>query len=85
MDICENDEKLKALQKDYKEQNIILLKTDITKREIIDKTFKEIMEKFNRIDIVVNSAGILKETDVEATINTNLVRGFGHILFLFLL
>lgn len=73
LDICDNDEKLKALQKDYKTQNIILLKTDITKRETIDKTFKDIISKFNHIDIVVNSAGILKETDVEATINTNLI------------
>jgi len=73
IDIVNDVDKLKALQKDFKDQNIILLIADITKRDSIDKTFKEIIATFKQIDIVVNSAGILKEKDVEATINTNLI------------
>lgn len=74
VDIQPNDKMLKRLQENFKEQNIILAITDITKRESIENTFKEINEQFKRIDIVVCGAGILNEKDPVATITVNVVR-----------
>lgn len=73
VDILPNDKKLKTLQDSFKEQNIILLIADITKRDSIEKLFKELIEKFQRIDIVVCGAGILNEKNPTATINVNVV------------
>lgn len=74
MDIFDNKEKVEALKRDFRHANVILLVTDITKRDIVERTLKIIFERFKRIDIVVNSAGILKETEIDLVLNTNLVR-----------
>lgn len=79
LDIVDNKEKIEPLKREFREANIVLIKTDITKKDIIDRTFKDVFDRFRRIDIVVNSAGILCESDIELTLNTNLV-----MLFLFL-
>lgn len=73
LDIFDNKEKVESLKREFRHANIILLVTDITKKEIIERTFKVILERFKRIDIVVNSAGILRESEMDTVINTNLV------------
>lgn len=76
LDIVDDKERIEPLKRDFREANIILLKTDISKKDVIERTFKEVFDRFRRIDIVVNSAGILRESDIELTINTNLVGYF---------
>lgn len=82
MDIFDNKEKVESLKREFRQANIILLVTDITKKDIIERTFKVVLERFKRIDIVVNSAGILRESEMDLVINTNLV--FISKLFFFI-
>lgn len=73
LDIFDNKDKIEALKREFRHANIILLVTDISKRDIIERTYKVIIERFKHIDIVVNCAGLLKESDIDLVINTNLV------------
>lgn len=41
----------------------------------MEETFKKIATNFGQIDILVNSAGIFKDSDIETTLNVNL-KGF---------
>lgn len=74
LDVREDEEKLVQLQNKFTAANIIFLVTDITKRDVLEQTFKTVLEKFQQIDVVVNSAGILREKDLELVVATNLVR-----------
>lgn len=73
LDIVDDKQRIEPLKRDFRDANIILLKTDISKKDVIEHTFKEVFDRFRRIDIVINSAGILRESDIESTVNTNLV------------
>lgn len=56
------------------------IKADVSKVDEVEAMFKSVMEKYGRIDIVVNNAGIIKDNliirmtdeDFDAVINTNL-------------
>lgn len=61
------------MQRDFENQNVILLIVDVTKRESVEKAFNEVIREFNRIDLLINSAAILNEKEVEAVLNTNVV------------
>lgn len=58
----------------------IAIKTDITKNEEVEQMIQQTMEKFGRIDILINNAGILgtytimdmKEVDLDRTLDVNL-------------
>lgn len=73
VDICDIGEKSKELQKEFPNQNIAFFEVDVSKRDSVDTAFKQVIEKFNRIDLLINSAGILKEMDAEATLLVNAV------------
>lgn len=45
----------------------------MTSRLEVERSFKEICLKFGRLDIVVNSVGVIDENDIEGTIGVNLV------------
>ena len=45
--------------------DFLIVKLDVTKRESIKNVVKQIMKKYDRIDIVVNNAGINKPADFE--------------------
>ena len=73
---------LEATKKEIEETgaDILFFKADVTKKEEIDNLIKEIMNKFGRIDVLVNNAGITKdmlllrmqEEDFEKVIDVNL-------------
>ena len=73
-----NEEKLKEVFKDIKEGYYI--KCDLSKKEEIDKFLNEIKNREERIDVLVNNAGItkdnlilrLKDDDFEEIVNVNL-------------
>lgn len=60
------------LLKKFPKADIIYIKTDITNKDELENSFKNVISKFKSIDIVVNSAGVLKECDIELTLNINL-------------
>lgn len=74
LDVANNEESVQQLKNEFQQANIVLFLTDITKRDDVELTFKRILERFQRIDIVVNCAGLVREMDLNRTMNVNLVR-----------
>lgn len=72
-----SEEQALELQKEY---NIDIFKADITKREEVEKTVKYCIDKYGKIDVLINNAGIsqiklfteITDEDWENIINTNL-------------
>lgn len=74
----------KALEEELKLQNsniqVLLIKTDVTSYEDSENMVKQIIDKFGRIDVLVNNAGItkdsllmrMKEEDFDKVIQVNL-------------
>jgi len=56
------------------------LKADITRKEDVDRMFKEILDRFGHLDVLVNNAGIIRDTplmlmsdkDWDSVLETNL-------------
>lgn len=80
LDIADNKENIEQLKDEFGHATIVVLLTDITKRDIVEQAFKTILERFHQIDIVINCAGIFCEESIERTINVNLVC-FDHMAF----
>jgi len=73
LDLGDPKNVIPSLQNSYKNQNILFIKTDVTKKEEVKSAFAQVAAKFNFIDFVVACAGILRERDYELTINVNLL------------
>jgi len=69
-----------SLQNSYRNQNVIFIKTDVTRKEQVKSAFAEVISKFEFIDFVVGSAGIVREKDYELTLNVNLI-GLLHTIY----
>lgn len=79
-------EKAKELQEELKKENIEIdiFKADVSKREEVKKLVEYTLEKYKKIDILINNAGISEyklftdETDEDwkRVINTNLYSAF---------
>lgn len=65
---------LKTLNNEFSGKYIIYLKTDISKLEQIERAFDSVVEKFGNIDVVINTAGIFNDRDVNGTLLINVVR-----------
>lgn len=76
MDLDDSKNVTQSLQSKYSNQNVVFIKTDVTKKEQVQSAFAEVVSKFSFIDLVVANAGILRERDYEETVNVNLVRCF---------
>lgn len=71
---------LVALEKEFENVEVLFVKTDVTSYESCENMVKEAIEKFGRIDVLVNNAGItkdallmrMKEEDFDKVINVNL-------------
>ncbi|XP_075144588.1 alcohol dehydrogenase 2-like [Haematobia irritans] len=73
LDVTECPDKLKAIQLLNKTTNVKFIKCDITNKTSIKNAFDQIVKAIKYIDVLVNGAGILKERNVELTINVNLI------------
>ena len=54
---------VEAIKKEFEEKNVecLLVKADVSKQEDVDNLVKQAIEKFERIDVLVNNAGITKD------------------------
>lgn len=84
LDLEDSKNVTSALQQNYKNQNVVFIKTDVTKREQVKAAFNETVSKFNFIDFVIANAGVLRENDYELTINVNLVISLSSSFFFLL-
>lgn len=73
IDIVHTNNAAETLQADFKEQTVIFIKTDISKKDQVKDAFNEVITKFKRIDVVMCNAGILNDRDYELAVNVNLV------------
>jgi len=73
LDLADPKNVTQSLQRSYSNQNVVFIKTDVTKKEQVKSAFNEVVSKFEFIDFVVANAGILREKDYELTINVNLL------------
>ena len=73
---------VEELQKEFTKLNVecLIEKADVSKSEEVEKIVKKAIEKFNKIDVLVNNAGItrdgllmrMKEEDFDKVIEINL-------------
>ena len=73
---------LEKLKKEFEENNIeaLVLKADVSKQEEVEKVVESTIEKFGKIDVLVNNAGItrdnllmrMKEEDFDKVLEINL-------------
>lgn len=71
---------LEALKGEFEGVEVLFVKTDVTNYESCENMVKQAIEKFGRIDVLVNNAGItkdgllmrMKEEDFDKVININL-------------
>ncbi|KAK1791967.1 hypothetical protein P4O66_013198, partial [Electrophorus voltai] len=62
----------KDLDQQYGEDNCIFIQCDVTDRGKLQEAFQSTVERFGRLDIVINNAGINNEKNWEKTIEVNL-------------
>ncbi|GFW13159.1 hypothetical protein TNCV_4120611 [Trichonephila clavipes] len=71
------EEKAKEFVKEqepvYGSENIIAVFCDVSKESEYKKVFDLILEKFHRVDLLVNNAGILNEYEPQKVMDINLV------------
>ncbi len=82
-----NEENAKKIEKEIKDNykvETLIVKADISNEKDVLKLLKETLNKFNRIDVLVNNAGIAIDTTLEdktveifkRTLDTNLIGTF---------
>lgn len=83
LDLNPNEELLEKLKIAYPSTNIDYIALDMSKFETIESAFKTVMQKVDRMDVLVNGSGILNEKQIELTVAVNLVNTTGlHLLIL---
>lgn len=64
---------LDELRNRFPKTEILYFQTDVTLKDELETTFKEVRETFESIDILINAAGIFNDRDVELTFKVNVV------------
>ncbi len=77
-----DDEAARKVEREVQEAGgkAIAWKADITLKEDVDRMFKEVLDRFGRLDVLVNNAGVIRDTymmlmsekDWDLVIETNL-------------
>lgn len=57
----------------YPTKTISFTKIDVRQRQDFEKAFQSVVERFGRIDGIVNGAGIVKESSAEDVIGVNVI------------
>lgn len=64
---------VETLNAEYPRQKVDFIKTDVTDKDNVKRSFQEALAKYQFIDVVVGNAGILDENHPERTIHVNLL------------
>lgn len=73
IDINDNDNSVRKLQKEFPETTIQLVKSSVADQKDIELAFSGVMKNFKQIFVIVNCAAIWNEKLPQLTIDTNLV------------
>lgn len=73
LDIQDKDEAIANLQKEFPDKQVIYVRTDVTDRANVQRSFEQAKVEFGHLDIVIGNAGIADEVNAEKTIQVNLV------------
>jgi NAD(P)-dependent dehydrogenase (short-subunit alcohol dehydrogenase family) len=73
VDINDDQVYLDELKINFNQCNIFFENADIGRKETVKMIFKKYFDEFGSIDLVVNSAGIINEQNVELTFQVNVV------------
>ncbi|KAF5303912.1 hypothetical protein FQA39_LY01697 [Lamprigera yunnana] len=65
-------EALKDLRKEYGEDKVIFDEIDVSNKHQFEECFKKTIQKFNNVDILINSAGVYNEIPWEQEVAVNL-------------
>ncbi|KYG66428.1 3-oxoacyl-ACP reductase [Bdellovibrio bacteriovorus] len=66
--VCDKDfGKLKKAFADYPPDSILLAETDVSREGLVESFVKQVMQKFDHIDVLVNNAGIYYEGTISET------------------
>lgn len=61
------------LQEHFSDRTVLFYKVDIRNKAEIEESFKEVVNKFGYVDVLVNFAAIFNDSKVEDTLLINLV------------
>lgn len=64
-----------------KEIVYVYKRCSVTDYNLLKKTMEEVIQKFGRLDIIINSAGITNELNPQKVIDINFVRSCPDIFF----
>ena len=79
------EERVRELIDKYGERKFAFMKVDVTSHQNFEAAFEKCLELFGRIDVLINSAGILSEINWENELQINLHVSFFTIFYNFLL
>lgn len=79
VDIKKAQNYVDELKSQFKDSEIFFEVCDITNKDSIAEVFKKYFEELGYIDILVNSAGIIHEGNIELTYKVNAVSSSLHI------
>lgn len=64
---------VQQLKTEFPGKTVTFHKVDVTKKSDIQHAFNETVKEFGCVDVMVNGAGIIKESSIEDTLHVNLV------------
>lgn len=73
LDLNENKEAMLDFKTSYPVVKIDFIPVDMTKKENITAAFKKAVEKMGHFDVLVNGCGIMMDSQVDLTIEINLL------------
>lgn len=61
-----------TLENKFGKDRAVFFACDVSNNEDLEKTFKKVLDLFERLDILINNAGIVNDKQLERTINVNM-------------
>uniref|UniRef100_A0A1Y1N9I9 Uncharacterized protein n=1 Tax=Photinus pyralis TaxID=7054 RepID=A0A1Y1N9I9_PHOPY len=65
---------LKEIQEEFGHEKAIFVQVDVAEKDQYEEAFKQTVDKYKNLDIVVNNAGVMNDAIWERQISINLVR-----------
>lgn len=71
--MCDSRNAIDQLKTEFPTKTVLFYKADVTKKMEIEDAYDKTVKEFGYVDVVINGAGIVKESSVEDTMHVNLV------------